>query len=68
MILEIVIYAFIYYLFIGISYYVYSVLKYHEHMDIWNFSIKDSVVGVYKCPKFLVFWIEWIYSKIKRGK
>ncbi|MER2008612.1 MAG: hypothetical protein ABS939_14265 [Psychrobacillus sp.] len=56
-----------YYLFAGISVYVYSVMQGLEILGYWNLSItKDSIAGMIKYPRWLLFWLEWIVSLFRK--
>lgn len=68
MIIEIALYFIAYYIFIGISYYSYGVLKAWEFTGVWRFFIKDgTIAGICKYPKWTLFWLEWIVKKLERG-
>lgn len=54
------------YLLTGISLYVYSVFKTWEITSYWSFRISDGHIGIVEYPSWLMFWLEWIYSKVKR--
>ncbi len=62
--LEGLIYIVLFYLFGCLAMYINAVVKTLDILGFWVFSIENSVVGICKCPKFMMFWMEWIYKKI----
>lgn len=56
-----------YYLFTGASYYVYGVMKSHELLGFWDFSIKNGYIGgICPYPRWVLFYVEWIINAIWR--
>ncbi len=64
MLLEAILIILGFYIFSGISIYVYCVIKTYEQIGVWSFEITDNFVGICKYPKWVLFWMEWIYNKL----
>jgi hypothetical protein len=55
-----------YYLFAGISIYIYGVIKAFELTDFWCFTIRNGyIAGVCPYPRWLLIWLEWILKWVK---
>lgn len=63
---ELIIMLIIAYIFTGLTLYVYSVFKTWELTSYWSFIVQDGHIGIVEYPKWLMFWVEWISSKVKR--
>lgn len=50
------------YIGLGICTYAYAVVKNFELTDNWSFKMRNRYIGVIKCPKWSMFWIEMILS------
>lgn len=46
------------YLALGLSLYVYAVVKTYEILGAWNFNITKESIGVCKYPYWTLFWLE----------
>lgn len=58
-----------YYIFAGVSVYIYGVIKSHDILGVWNYGIKDGYIsGVCPYPRWLLFWIEWVARYVFRQK
>lgn len=63
MLFEMLLYIVGYYLFAGISVYVYGVIKAFELTGVWCFIINDGyIAGICPYPRWLLFWLEWIFN------
>lgn len=59
----------LFYIFLGLSMYAYAVLKYYELTGDWNFNIDNGYIcNVFKYPKWILYWLEWFFKKIKGSK
>lgn len=53
-----------FYIFAGLSYYVYAVIKSKEILGFWSWKVDDGYIGLCVSPKWLVFWLHWISKKV----
>lgn len=69
MLLEALVYIVGYYIFAGLSVYLYSVVKCWELTGSWNFLIKDGfIAGIIPYPQLLLGWLEWTVRKFRRSR
>ena len=54
-----------FYLFAGVSMYVYSVIKSYEVLGFWDFSITRTHIGLCTYPRWVLFWLHWIVKKVR---
>lgn len=57
-----------FYLFIGISIYIYSVVKSYEILGFWCFDIAWGRIGICTYPKWTLFWLETIVDSIRNWR
>jgi len=55
-----------FYLFMGISFYTYAVVKTYEILGIWSFGINRYHIGICKYPYWTLFWLHKIVSLFKK--
>lgn len=57
------------YIALGLSIYIYAVVKTYEILGVWNFNITKESIGVCKYPYWTLFWLHMIikYAKILRN-
>lgn len=67
MLLEALLYIIGFYIFAGLSTYVYAVVKSWEVTKIWSFKIEDGHIAVIcPYPRWLLGWLEWVIRIVKR--
>lgn len=54
-----------FYLLLGLVTYAYCVFVTYWFLGFLIFRIDDTYVGICKYPRWLMFWIHWIVSKVK---
>lgn len=66
MILEALLFILGFYLFAGLSIYVYAVIKSWEATGFWSFKITDThIAGICLYPRWLLFWLVWLVNKFR---
>lgn len=68
MIIEAILFIVGFYLFAGLGMYVYSVVKSWELLGFWRFDINKTHVVLCRYPRWLLFWLEIIISKVRSMK
>lgn len=49
-----------FYIFAGLSYYIYAVIKSKELLGFWSWKIEKDYIGLCIFPKWLVSWLYWL--------
>lgn len=55
-----------YYLFAGLATYAYAVVMNKQYLGTYRWDIDEKYIGICVYPQWLLFWLYWIVSKIKR--
>lgn len=63
-ILEAIVFLLAMYILMGLCAYAYLVVKTYEIIDTWNFGISNGYVGIFKYPKWMLFWLEKPVNKV----
>lgn len=64
--LELILLLLLIYFVSGLLMYAYAVFKNWEITGFWSFKIKDGYIGLGTYPRWLLFWLEWIYTKLSK--
>ena len=63
-IVEAIVFLLLLYALMGLSAYTYLVIKTYEIIGAWHFVINDEHVGIFKYPKWMLFWLEKPVNKV----
>ena len=61
---EAILFLLLMYILMGLCAYTYLVIKTYEFVGVWTFEFKDGHVGIFKYPKWMLFWLEKLLNKV----